>query len=82
MKRKLISATLFFLFAGCISIAPASLAQPAMVNGNVEEVITYYSSSSLTTVVGVKTVYCSGEVVINGTVTDHETARLFPCLID
>ena len=82
MKSKLIGAALCFLFAGCVTIAPALLAQPATTNGNVDEIITYYSNASHTTVVGTKTVYCNGEVVINGTVTVYELPRFFPCLLD
>lgn len=82
MKRKLIPTILWTFLGACLIVFPAFFSQTAGAQSDVESVTTYYSDTTHTTVVGTRTVFCNGDIVISGTVTNIKITQFFPCLIN
>lgn len=79
MKRKLLRPFLWLFLAVCLPMAPALLSPTAWAQGAVYSVLTYYSDSTHSTIVGSRVVYCDGTVSETGTVTHFLTLRVFGC---
>lgn len=79
MKRKLLRFALWLLLTGCLVITPAFFTSTVHAFVGVASVITYYSDSTHTMIVGSRVVYCDGTVSQMGTVTAFRTLRIFEC---